>query len=269
MDLRQQIVEDRVEQVATLLGISLDEAFLRFAHSLIVGHSLHAFDQDDLVEGGQDKQIDVITIEEDGDSADVWVLQMKHSSSFSSNMLTQMGNGLQWLFGAPRAEVATLANKAFRDKIYEYRSIQNNLGPSNLRIHVGYITNGRTSAISEEFNQELKAIRDTYSNDVYESFDIKPYGNDELVSLSQAQERQSRQIDAELKIKYDSNNPSLIRYYAQDLKGLICSVPAQEIARVVNADPDGSIFDLNIRRFLGSPSSATQESTRSKVRSQT
>ena len=53
MDLRQQIVEDRVEQVATLLGISLDEAFLRFAHSLIVGHSLHAFDQDDMVEGGQ------------------------------------------------------------------------------------------------------------------------------------------------------------------------------------------------------------------------
>jgi hypothetical protein len=65
MRLRQQIIEDRVEQLASLLGISADEAFLRFVHSLIVGRSIHAFDADDRTEGGGDKQVDVITIEED------------------------------------------------------------------------------------------------------------------------------------------------------------------------------------------------------------
>lgn len=249
--LRQQIIESRVDEVASLLGISADEAFLRFVHSLVVGRSLHAFDSDDLTEGGQDKQIDVITIEDDGDSADVWILQSKHSTSFESNMIVQMGNGLRWLFERPRAEVDELANTALRDKIYEYRSVQNNLGPSNLRIHVAFVTNGRTSTLSDEFSEELQGIRNSYSADVFEFFDIKVYGQHELVSLLQAEERQTRRIDARLRVKYDANNPSLIRYYSQGLKGLICSIPAQEIGRIVNADPDGSIFDLNIRRFLG------------------
>jgi hypothetical protein len=166
-------------------------------------------------------------------------------------MLIQLGNGLKWVFERRRAELATLTNMAFRDKIIEYRSIQSNVGPSNLRIHVAFVTNGRTSDLSDEFTQELKGIEGTYSADVFESFSIEPYGQDELISLLQAQERQSRRIDARLRIRYDANNPSLIRYYAQDLRGLICSVPAQEIAKLVNANPDGSVFDLNIRRFLG------------------
>jgi len=114
------------------------------------------------------------------------------------------------------------------------------------------VTNGSTTNLPDEFMQELRSIRDSYSADVFESFNIKPYGHDELISLLQAQERQSRRIDARLRIRYDVNSPSLIRYQAQDLRGVVCSVPAQEIGRLVNADPDGSIFDLNIRRYLGS-----------------
>lgn len=50
----------------------------------------------------------------------------------------------------------------------------------------------------------------------------------------------------------DKNNPSLIRYFSEDLKGIVCSAPASEIARVVNEDPEGAVFDLNVRRYLGS-----------------
>ena len=50
-------------------GFSEDEAFLRFAHHLLTGRSLYAFD--DLVDGGQDKQIDAVTIEVDDSTADV------------------------------------------------------------------------------------------------------------------------------------------------------------------------------------------------------
>jgi AIPR protein len=31
----------------------------------------------------------------------------------------------------------------------------------------------------------------------------------------------------------------------------ICTTSALEIARIVNGDPNGSVFDSNIRRFLG------------------
>jgi hypothetical protein len=249
--LRQQIIQDHVEKVADILKVNEDLSFLRFAHSLITGISMHLFDLDDLVEGSQDKQIDVITIDDSGERADVYILQTKHTDSFSSNALIKLRNGLNWLFGKSRKDVMTLKNMAFRDRIFEYRALQSNLGPSNLRILVGFVTNGLTSDLSDEFIQERQTIIDEYDNDTFEEFKFGTYGADELVNLLKVQQRQTRRIDAEIRMRYDANNPSLIKYYAQDLKGLVCTVPAQEIARLVNADTEGSIFDLNLRRFLG------------------
>jgi hypothetical protein len=225
---------------------------MRLAFSLITGKSIHAFDPSDVVDGGQDKQMDIFAIEEKGDSADVYIFQTKYSDSFSSNALVQLGNGLHWVFQRPRSDLNTLRNTALRDKILEYRALQSNLGPSNIRVHVSFVTNGYAGKVSLEFLQELKGIRETYANDTFEVFTIDPIGFDELTELSKMQERQKRRVDTELKIKYDANNPSLIKYYAQDLQGLVCSIPASEIARLVSENLDGAVFDLNIRRFLGS-----------------
>lgn len=251
MNLRQQIIQDHIDKTINLLNVDKDIAFLRFSHSLITGVSVHSFDLDDFVDGGQDKQIDIITIDEAGDRADVYILQVKNTASFSSNALIQMRNGLNWIFNKTRKDVLTLKNVEFKDKILEYRALQSNLGPSNIRILVGFVTNGISSKISDEFIQERQTIIDEYDNDTFEEFEFVTYGVDELVTLLKAQQRQTRRIDAEIRMKYDANNPSLIKYYAQDLKGLVCSVPAQEIARLVNADTVGAIFDLNLRRFLG------------------
>ena len=252
MSLKQQIIEDRVESLAKMLGVDHDEAFLRFSHSLVTGRSVHNLDPADLVEGGQDKQLDVITIDDQAANADVYILQCKNSTGFSSNALIQLGNGLQWLFDRPRAEVLTLGNAALRDKIYEYRSIQSSLGPANIRIHVRFITKGQTSFLSDEFLQEWGSLRSRYhAQDVFEAFEIEPLGVSELVALLNAQERRTRKIDSDIRIKYDANTPSLLKYYSQGIKGLVCTVPAQEIARIVNDDPDGAVFDLNVRRYLG------------------
>lgn len=43
----------------------------------------------------------------------------------------------------------------------------------------------------------------------------------------------------------------MINYRADELRGLVCTVSAHEIARLVNDDPSGSVFDLNLRKFLG------------------
>lgn len=200
MNLRQQIVEDEVEQVAELLGLPEDPAFLRFAHHLLTGRSLHAFD-DDLVDGGQDKQIDAITVDADDSAADVWILQAKNSPSFSSNALVQMGNGLRWILQTPKKEVETLGNQALKDKILQFRSVRSELGPSNLRVHVAFAATGSTQTLSDEFEQEMRAIRDAYSGDVFESFEIRVYGHDELLSLLKERDRKTKSIDADLKIR--------------------------------------------------------------------
>lgn len=251
MNLRQQIIQERTEEIAQIFNLNKSDSFLRLTHSLIVGQSIHSFDPNDIVDGGQDKQIDVISFEEDGDQATVYITQAKNEFSFSSNTLIQMHNGLNWIFTKPRSNLNQLGNNAFRDKILEYRSLLSGIGPSNIRIIVTFVTLGLTSELSDEFKQEVKAINDEYDNDTFAEFKLEIYGADELVGVINAQERQNRRIDDSIKIKYDANNPSLIKYYSQDLKGIVCSAPASEIARLVNNDPDGSIFDLNIRRFLG------------------
>ena len=252
MTLRQQIVEDRIDSAADLLGVDRGVAFLRFSHALVTGQSLHAFDETDIVDGGQDKQIDTIYIsEEEGERADIYILQVKNTSTFSSNALIGLSNGLNWFFQTRRQELDTLANKALRDKIIEFRNTQFDLGPSNIRVYVRFIVNGDTSTLSDEYNQEANKLISEYDNDTYDLFDFSTLGSDELVELLNQEERHSRRVDGQLKIKYDANNPSLIKYHSQGLKGLVCSVPGREIARLVNENTDSSIFDLNVRRYLG------------------
>jgi hypothetical protein len=251
MTLRQQILQDRVEQIQKSINTDEGQSFLRLVHQLITGTSFFAFDDGDLTDGGQDKQIDIITIEEESNRATVFILQAKNSHGFSSNSLIQMKNGLQWLFNKPRSEIRSLSNIAFKDKITEFRSIQSSIGPSNIRVIVRFVTMGHTVDLSDEFNQELRSILSEFDNGTFEEFSCEPYGADELVQIIHSQEKRQRRIDADIRMKYDANNPSLIKYYAEDLKGLVCSVPASEISRLVNDDNDGAIFDLNIRRFLG------------------
>lgn len=252
MSVRKQIIQDRIEETALVLGIAdKDAAFMRLVQSIITGQSIHAFDGTDLVDGGQDKQIDTITIEEDDDDATVFIIQAKNTDSFSSNAIIQMHNGLKWIFDKPNADLRRNGNTKFRDKILEFRSVRNGFGPSNIRVVAAFVTLGTTSTLSEEFQQEAKAIRDEYDNSTFEKFDLFILGSDELVTRINAVEKNNKKIDADIKVRYDSNNPSLIKYHAEGLKGIVCSAPAREIARIVNADASGFIFDSNIRRFLG------------------
>jgi hypothetical protein len=169
---------------------------MRLAFSLVTEKSVHAFDATDVVDGGQDKQMDVFAIEEQADSADVYIVQTKYTDSFSSNALVQLGNGLRWVFQRPRKRLDSLANTALRDKILEYRALQSNLGPSNIRVHVRFVTIGDAKKVSAEFLQEPNGIREAHGNDTFEAFAIDPIGFDELTDLSKMQERQTRRVDA-------------------------------------------------------------------------
>ena len=75
MNIRQQIVQSNIEKTASHLELAEDAAFTRLAHSLITDQSLHSFEESELVDGGQDKQIDVITIIDESDEAYIYLLQ--------------------------------------------------------------------------------------------------------------------------------------------------------------------------------------------------
>lgn len=53
MNLRQQIIANRVDELASTLGIEVADAFMRLAFSLVTGKSVHAFDPSDNVDGGR------------------------------------------------------------------------------------------------------------------------------------------------------------------------------------------------------------------------
>ena len=50
MNLRQQLISDRVDSLSKVLNLAPDQAFLRLAHSIVTGQSVHAFDKADLVD---------------------------------------------------------------------------------------------------------------------------------------------------------------------------------------------------------------------------
>jgi len=251
MTLRQQIVQDHIDKASSTLGLTPDQAFQVFGHSIFMDKSIHSFSQNDNVDGGQDKQIDVVTIEDNSDEATIFISQVKNEESFSSNCVIQIRNGLQWLFEKKISDVDTLANLKFKDKIKDYRKVQSALGPSNIYIKVAYITKGLTAQLADEVKQEIKTILDTYDNGTFASFSFETIGSDELVDILNSQDKKNKKINTEIKIIYDTNNPSLIKYHSKGLKGIVCTTTAKEIAVIVNNDRNGFVFDLNIRKYLG------------------
>lgn len=259
MNIRQQIVQSNIEKTASHLEIPEDEAFTRLAHSLITDQSLHSFEESELVDGGQDKQIDVITIIDENDEAYIYILQVKNTSSFESNILIQMRNGLQWIFNKTRKDISTLSNTNFKDQILSYRALQSSIGPSNIHVRVAYVTNASGTEVSDECRQEEKSIFDAYDNEVFASFKFEYWSADEIVDRINALEKKNKKISADIKMRYDANAPSLIKYQTQGLTGIVCSVPATEIAKIVNDDNNGYVFDLNIRKYLGNRGSVNPE----------
>ena len=259
MNIRQQIVQSNIEKTASHLELCDDDAFTRLAHSLISDQSLHSFEESDLVDGGQDKQIDLITIIDENDEAYIYILQVKNTQSFESNILIQMRNGLLWLFNKTRQDISSLSNTNFKDQILKYRTLQSSIGPSNIHVSVAYVTNASGTDVSDECRQEEKSIIDEYDNDVFASFKYEYWSSGEIVDRINAIEKKNKKISADIKIRYDANAPSLIKYQTQGLTGIVCTVPASEIAKIVNNDINGYVFDLNIRKYIGNRGSVNPE----------
>ena len=182
MDIREQIVEDQIEKLNENLGLNnMNKAFQVFGHSLFIDSSVHSYDKNDDVDGGQDKQIDNITIEQKEGEGIIYITQSKNENSFSSNSLIQIRNGLNWIFNKKRADIDTLNNIKFRDKIKDCKDLIASIGPSNIEVKLAYITNALSTNISDECFQEITSIREQFDNDTFSKFSFEMIGAIEIV----------------------------------------------------------------------------------------
>jgi hypothetical protein len=272
MSLRQSIINDKLDEYIQVSGDAPDVAFMKLANAIITDCDYDDLQPEDVVDGGEDKQIDVLSLEEDSVTgiADVLILQTKNTDSFSSTALTLLGNGLSWVFEKSKAQYQNLNNVPLVRKIDVVREFRTRSGPSNLRTRVFFVTKGNTHSLSKEFIDEMNEIRAKYEAGGFGHFEISALGSSELVAILAEQERRLREINDTLPIVYDRHKPSFIRYSSHGMSGYICTVKGSEVARLVGGDRDKAIFDLNLRRFYGAekgrvnPSIAATSSNRNE-----
>lgn len=252
--IRQTWIEEEIEKCAKELNLKEDDGFLYLVSSLLMDCSYADIEVEDVVDGGGDKQIDLIHIEDDQDKghADILILQAKNATGFSSNTVIQIRNGMDWIFERPKSDLATLKNHSFRKRIEEIRALRSDYGASNLSVHLYHVTNGDKTVLSDEYLQETKTLVDKYSNLGLGEFLFDQLGAHELVELMNEGDRAKRRVDLELPILYDINRASMIEFAQGDTKSFVCTVKGDELAKAASVEPRDSIFDQNVRPYYGS-----------------
>src|SRR5690606_26201126 len=119
LQMRQTWIEEEIEAIANEHSVSLDDAFKSFVYGLLFDVDYDAIQPDEIVDGGSDKQLDIIRIDDDPDtsSAHIHIVQCKKTTDgFSPNILIQMRNGLSWIFERPRSDYSSLSNQLLVNK---------------------------------------------------------------------------------------------------------------------------------------------------------
>ena len=242
------MIEDRVEKIAEDIQVDNHNALLRLVFSLITGMGYEELEPEDLVDGAGDYQIDVFHI--DDYSVEGWaivtIIQGTFSESLSTTKLIKMHAGLDYLNNRKKEESSRLSNQTLREKIQQFRDIRNNILPSNIRLQCYYASLMDTTLESREFQEQVLRITQDYSNATGE-FEFHVLGPAELFGLIDQIERRSAKVNERIKIIFEQNKGSILEHAIEGVSGVICTVPAEEIARIVNSCP--SVFDENLRRF--------------------
>ena len=248
--ISRSMIEDRVEKIAEDLQVDHHNAFLRLVFSLVTGLAYDDLEPEDLVDGAGEYQIDVIHIDDylvQG-TATVTIIQGTFSESLSSTKLIKLHAGLDYLLFKPKVLYSRLSNQTLREKIQQFRDVRNNVLPTNIRLQCYYANLMDTSFESKEFKEQKSRIFLDYKSATGQ-FIFSVLGPSEMFELIDQIERKGTKVNDRLKIIYDQNKANILEHSIEGVEGVICTVPAEEIARLVNTYP--TVFDENLRRFRG------------------
>ena len=248
--LSKAMVEDRVEKIAEELGVDTHNAFLRLLFSLVTGQGYDELEPEDLVDGAGEYQIDVLHLDDYSaeNRATVTIIQGTYSESLSSTRLIRLHAGLDYLLTKPKDQFQRLSNRALADKIQQFRDLRADILPSNIRLQVYYANLMDTDQSGGEFDEQVSRIRADYSSSTGE-FVFQPLGPSQVFELIDRSERRGTKVNDRLRIVYDQSKANLLEHSIEGVSGVICTAPADDVARIVNAHP--TVFDENLRRFRG------------------
>jgi hypothetical protein len=250
--LEQMMIENRISNIATELNIDSSQACMRLVYALLFNTRFDDPDYDtDLVDGGGDKQIDIIRIEETQDQATIHLVQVKNSAGYSGTVVVQMRDGLSWIFLRPEDQYSQLPNRDLVSKIREIRDLSGRLGLRNLAIHVHYVAKGDISRLSPDFEHEVQITKNEFADsEEFKEFEFKIWGVKELVSRFYEVQQGKKRIDVDLQIYYTPTVSAYLQYRVTTIKAVICTVNGSEIARIVNQHSP-YLFEENVRTYLG------------------
>ncbi len=248
--LYKSTIEDRIEYLKPSYS-NTHETFLRLIFYLVTGHSYDDLEPEDIIDGHGEYQIDALHIDT-GNSEEfvtVTLIQVTYSNSLSSTKLIKMHAGLDYLLRQPKNIYTRLTNSALKDKIQEFRDIRTEYLPNNVRLQCFYASLGDPENSHGEFPEQVERIKSDYKSDVGD-FDFKVLGPAEIYELMILREERSISVNDRMRIIYDQNKANIVEHSIEDVSGIICMVDAYELARIVRTYP--TVFDDNLRRFLGS-----------------
>lgn len=251
LQLYRSAIEDRVDKIVHDLDVDTHEAFLRLVFYLTTGWEYEELEAEDITDGHGEYQIDALHIDNNTsqEQAIITVIQGTYSESLSSTKLIKLHAGLNYLFFQPKSQYNALSNEMLRTKIQEFRSLRDEILAPNIRVQCYYACLNDTSKASSEFLEQIRRIESDYGDATGGEFEFAVLGPAELYNLMNRLERKGTKVTEKLKILYDRNKGSLLENSIEGVSGVICTVTAEEIARIVNTHP--TVFDDNLRRFLG------------------
>lgn len=218
------------------------------------------WDEEDYTEGQSDNGIDVVNIEDFRDFAVLTLLQTKAVTSFSSNAFNKLIDGLDIFLNYSKADYARIKNRSLVDKINTFRSSREQFGVDNIKVRLIFATLADSHKLTEEDEiiQRRDQLKGKYQ-DIYKDFSVEVVGFREIMDRYRAKSRREKEINADLRIVSNRKQVSSFSYQSAEIKSLVCTVPGSEIARIVNLDSSGFIFDMNVRRYLGAKGSVNKE----------
>ncbi|MDU1507226.1 MAG: AIPR family protein [Clostridium butyricum] len=246
-----QILKTKIDNYATEKSISQDNAFMNMINELFIDKDDEDI-LDNIVDGSQDKQIDIIQMDKypEDDAVIIRIIQVKKEKGFSSDQMIKIRNGVDWIFKKDISDLHVLKNTSLISRIKDVRDALDEYNFNNTTVEVYYATVGSLDDIREgdEILQEKKTLEDNYKN-VFADFKVDLIGAKEILQLFQEKANKIKKINCKVNIEYDVNSASIIETYANGIKNVICYVKASELAKVISENIS-NIFDMNVRKYL-------------------
>jgi len=201
-------------------------------------------DKDIITDGWEDKQIDWVYLVPERN--EINIIQVKKSNSnFSSNIIIQISNWLDWFLNQPKDKVQKLNNIKLREKILEVREDTSWFKmDSSMVINVYYCNLANSADLWKEVIDEVNKINSEYKS-VWPKFNFKIIWVQEYYNYLKNTEKE----DINCEIEITDKNAKLEYDIDENTKWIVVTTSTKQIAELVKQYKD-KLFEQNIRYSL-------------------